>query len=369
MATFIEIHLIQTVPPSCLNRDENGSPKTAVFGGTTRARVSSQAWKKAARAWFRENLGEDRVGKRTKELPRLIADKVKEADPSIDDAEALRLACDVLSKAGLGKVIVPKAKKGEEAPGDPTMGALVFLAGAQIAKLAQHALAYHADAKYLIRDDGKADPATVKAIKADANADHAVDIALFGRMLAESKDINVDAACQVAHALGVSSNQTEFDFFTAVDDVKADRADADAGGAMLGTIEYNSATLYRYAAVNLDHLAENLGSADEAKEAALLFLKAFTKSLPTGRQNTFAAHTLPAAIHVVVRDNQPLSLVGAFEKPIQGTGVEEKAIKAMLAKQTSIERMYGNPARATFTATEESGSLTDILDGVRQELS
>lgn len=360
--TFVEIHLVQTVPPSCLNRDDTGSPKTATYGGTERARVSSQAWKRATRRYFAEKLGTEQIGTRTVELPRLVAEAAMAADSSLDRAAATGLAAEVCAAAGLPSE-VPKAKKGEE-PGDPVLKALAFVSGAQVLSLAQHVTRAAADAAYL------GDKDTKKAIKADADANHSLDIALFGRMVADpkAKDLNVDAACQVAHALGVSRHQTEFDFYVGMDDAKVGREDTDAGSAMMGTIEFSSATLYRYAVVDMADLVQHLGAQDQAVDAALLLVEAFTRSLPTGRQNSFAAHSLPAGILVTVREDQPVSLVGAYEKALSGEGLEQQAIAAMRTKLEAVERMYGLAPQHAFWATEDSGSLPQVLTDLRAAL-
>ena len=87
---YLDVHVLQTVPPSCVNRDDTGSPKTAIYGGTTRARVSSQAWKHAMREMFREELIEpDMLGARTKNVISMVAEEILKLNP---DAKAAELA-------------------------------------------------------------------------------------------------------------------------------------------------------------------------------------------------------------------------------------------------------------------------------------
>ena len=81
---YVDIHVLQTVPPSCVNRDDTGSPKTAVYGGTTRARVSSQAWKRAVRRMFMERMAEADVGIRTKYVYYLLVDEIRALSPAVD---------------------------------------------------------------------------------------------------------------------------------------------------------------------------------------------------------------------------------------------------------------------------------------------
>lgn len=302
--TILDIHVLQTVPPSNLNRDDTGSPKTARYGGVVRARVSSQAWKRATRTAFADLLDRRDLGVRSKRLIELLGEQIVAQEPSLQD-RAAELAKEVLAAAGI-KTAVPKGKK--DVPEES--GYLVFFSHRQIASLAE--LAVHAAKE---AGEGKIS-IDKKEAKARADAEHSVDVALFGRMVAEATDLNVDAAAQVAHALSVHSVENEYDYFTAVDDHKAADDDEDAGAGMIGTVEFNSSTLYRYATVDVDRLRENLGSGEATRRAVEAFVRAFVLSMPTGKQNTFANRTLPDAVLIVLRETQPINLVGAFEEPI-----------------------------------------------------
>lgn len=201
--TIVDIHILQTVPPSNLNRDDTGSPKTAIYGGVRRARVSSQSWKRATRTDFEAMLDRTDLGVRTRKVIELLAAEISSLAPALRD-RADELAVAVFKEIG----IVTKAPR-KEAPGEA--GYLVFLSRRQIDSLARVAVAA-ADAE----DVSKAlKDANVKAL---VDRDHSVDIALFGRMVADQADMNVDAAVQVAHAISVHPVETEFDYFTAVDD-------------------------------------------------------------------------------------------------------------------------------------------------------
>ena len=146
---------------------------------------------------------------------------------------------------------------------------------------------------------------------------NAVDVAMFGRMVADAPDLNVDASVQVAHAIGIGKMEPEFDYFTALDD----RSPEDnAGAAMIETTEFTSSTMYRYANIDVLHLCENLGSAQVACRGVEAFLRSFILSMPTGKQNSFANRTLPAVIVIQLRNTQPVSLVSAFEKPVEACG-------------------------------------------------
>nr|MBA3339867.1 type I-E CRISPR-associated protein Cas7/Cse4/CasC [Geodermatophilaceae bacterium] len=284
--TIIDIHVLQTVPPSNLNRDDTGSPKSAMYGGVKRARVSSQAWKRATRIAFSRTVDSSTLGVRTRRVVELLGEEILRQDPQSEpDAHALAEA--TLTAAGIK--IKPSRKKGE--PNES--GYLLFLSRRQVHNLAAAAVA----AK------GQPDlPAALKSagVKALADQEHSVDMALFGRMVADSTDLNVDAAAQVAHALSVHAVETEFDYFTAVDDHKSADVEEDAGAGMIGTVEFNSSTLYRYATVDVNRLQDNLGDAGAARRAVEAFIDAFVTSMPSGKQNTFANRTLPDAVLIQV---------------------------------------------------------------------
>ena len=344
MSTYVDIHIIQSLPPSCVNRDDSGSPKSAVYGGVRRLRVSSQSWKRATRLYFNDLLDAKDVGVRTKRVVEVLAERITEDAPELA-GDAVTLAEGVFKAARI-KLSPPRGKK--DAPQES--GYLLFLSTSQIARLAELAIASARDGETL-------DAKTVKKIFKEA---HAVDIALFGRMVADDTDLNVDAACQVAHAISTHAAENEYDFFTAVDDDKSRSEEEDAGAGMMGTVEFSSATMYRYATVNLDMLVENLGDGDAALRALEVFIKGFCLSMPTGKQNTFANRTLPEAIVVSVRDDQPVSLVGAFEKPIrtnEADGYLARSAEALAEHARAIEDSYGLKPLASFVVALKGGGV------------
>ena len=344
MSTYVDIHIIQSLPPSCVNRDDSGSPKSAVYGGVRRLRVSSQSWKRATRLYFNDLLDAKDVGVRTKRVVEVLAERITEDAPELADAAA-GLAEKVFAAAKI-KLSSPRGKK--DAPQES--GYLLFLSTSQIERLAGLAIASARGGEAL-------DAKTVKKIFKEA---HAVDIALFGRMVADDTDLNVDAACQVAHAISTHAAENEYDFFTAVDDDKSRSEEEDAGAGMMGTVEFSSATMYRYATVNLDMLVENLGDGDAALRALEVFIKGFCLSMPTGKQNTFANRTLPEAVVVSVRDDQPVSLVGAFEKPIrtnEAEGYLARSVGALAEHARAIEDNYGLKPLAGFVVALKGGDI------------
>jgi CRISPR system Cascade subunit CasC len=166
-----------------------------------------------------------------------------------------------------------------------------------------------------------------------------VDVALFGRMIADKPDWNVDAACQVAQALSTNRVQMDFDFFTAVDDFKPKDT---AGSDMMGTVQFNSSCFYRYAVLDVDSLRTNLdGDETSLQRAVHAFLQAFVSAIPTGKQNSMAAHNPPSYVLAMVRaTGQPLSLANAFLKPARPRGEDIDLIDDSIDKLESyVDRL------------------------------
>lgn len=353
MSTYVDIHIIQNLPPSCVNRDDSGSPKSAIYGGVRRLRVSSQSWKRAARLYFDDLLDASDVGVRTKRVAGVLAAKIAEDAPELTES-ALSLAEGVFKTAKI-KLSPPRGKK--NAPQES--GYLMFLSAGQIGRLAELAITSARGGEAL-------DARTVKKIFKEA---HAVDIALFGRMVADDTDLNVDAACQVAHAISTHAAENEYDFFTAVDDEKSRSEEVeDAGAGMMGTVEFSSATMYRYATVNLDMLVKNLGDGEAALRALEVFIKGFCLSMPTGKQNTFANRTVPETVVVSVREDQPVSLVGAFEKPIPqdaDRGYVDRSVESLVRYSSTIEENYGlRPLASLVVALQDSEAVSSVGERV-----
>lgn len=338
--TIVDVHVLQTVPPSNLNRDDTGSPKSARYGGVTRARVSSQAWKRATRTAFDGLLDRTELGVRSKRLVELVGDEIAAREPVLTE-RAAGLAKDVLTAAGI-KIAAPKGK--QDVPEES--GYLVFFSHSQVAGLA--ALAVEA-----VKEAGDGAISIPKAAaKARADSEHSVDVALFGRMVADAVDLNVDAAAQVAHALSVHAVENEYDYFTAVDDHKKADDEEDAGAGMIGTVEFNSSTLYRYATLDVDRLRVTLGDALATRRAVEAFTRAFVLSMPTGKQNTFANRTLPDAVLVMVRETQSINLVGAYEDAVgdeEAGGRVPAAIERLARHAVEVHEAFAETPVAAWT--------------------
>lgn len=336
---YLDLHVIQTVPPSCVNRDDTGSPKTAIYGGTMRARVSSQAWKRAMRVMFKDLFTSDQIGYRTKNCVQLVSQKIQENNHEIDSATAEKMATDVLQLAG----VKPDSGKKD---------VLFFISSGQIdaaAKLAEEYAVMSKEEKKKIEKKFKEKESN------PLNENPSVDILLFGRMAADNPTLNYDAAAQVAHSISTHTISNEYDYFTAVDDCSSED---NAGAGHLGTVEFNSSTLYRYATVNIGELAENLNH-DEIQQAVRGFAEAFIRSMPTGKQNTFANRTLPDLVYAVIRNDQPINLAGAFEKPVPSgnNGYVDGSIKALFNYAETVYRNYASNPEDSWVIGEAPDEL------------
>lgn len=341
MGLYIDIHVLQTVPPSCVNRDDTGSPKTARYGGVTRARVSSQAWKRAVRMMFKKLKDGRLVGERTKKIVEMVAREIEHGEPS---PEAMKLAEKLLTAAGLK---IKDAEKGTDA---------LFLMSPD-------------QAKALAKVDPSQKEKELKKACQDALKDGAsADMALFGRMVADVPSLNVEAACQVAHAISTHAVQNEFDYFTAVDDCAPED---NAGAGHLGTVEFNSATLYRYATINACALEENLKA--DTPQAVRAFVEAFVRSMPTGKQNTFANRTIPDLVVVILREDQPVNFCSAFEKPVaakeeEGYGYVEASKKAFYDYAEQVKDYVAVPVKTLTVGSDDTRTLTQVLDKLEAEV-
>lgn len=365
MALTIDIHALQTLPPSLINRDDTGAPKSAVYGGVPRQRVSSQAWKRAIRKYFESEIAPESVGDRSKRLPEKIARKVQEHE-GWDAERAQKEVAELFKAAGIKTEVDAKrikALKDSEETTEEELAAAQYPQTKYLLFLSPHQIERAAEA--IIAADGE------KIKKKDAleilDTQHSVDMALFGRMVADDAAYNVDAAVQVAHALGIHASAPEFDYFTAVDDLAEEGEETGAG--MIGTVQMMSSTLYRYATVNLDGLTQNLDSAENAKQAAVNFVDAFIKSMPTGKINTFANQTMPELIYIAVRDTRPVSLVTAFEEPVEPTAGQSLRVagaEALAKEETEFEENYGLQPKAAFVVglSEARQAFAQIADEV-----
>jgi CRISPR system Cascade subunit CasC len=336
VSLFLEFHLIQNFAPSNLNRDDTGAPKDAIFGGQRRARVSSQCFKRAVRfaASAHDLLPAANRAVRTKKLKDLLLAALTDRDPQ---------------EAG-AKIEAALAGAGLKLKDDGKTEYLLFLGEGEIAALAalinQHWDELVVSAEKKSKKDAKAGipPEIGKKVKTLLDGGKAVDVALFGRMLADLPSVNQDAACQVAHAISTHRVEREFDYFTAVDD-KGDEDEAGAG--MIGQVEFNSATFYRYAVLDLHKLVSNLqGDRELALSAVQAFTAAMARAIPSGKQNSFAAHNPPEFIGLCLRHAAPMNLANAFEKPVSARRDESlsgQSVRELAAYEGKLAAVYATP--------------------------
>jgi CRISPR system Cascade subunit CasC len=194
-------------------------------------------------------------------------------------------------------------------------------------------------------------------------------------MLAEKPDLNIDAACQVAHAISTHAVNMDMDFFTAVDDLQEKE---ETGAGMMGIGGFNSACFYRYACIDLNQLTTNLGGdVSLARKTVEAFLRASVRAVPTGKQNSHAAQNPPAFYMTVVRaDGGAWSLANAFEKPVAAGehGLVAASEKALDRYWASLTGFFGEPAKPVVAALDGGvfldslkPALTDTLDTWIQE--
>ena len=345
---IIELHAIQSFAPANLNRDDQGAPKDCTFGGVPRARVSSQSWKRAMRVAFRESSGTTEVGTRTKRAHQAIVERIAELTPDVDSEAARHRAAVLLEAKPLGLSL-----KSDDSGGEVKTGQLVFFRSSDLATLAglavDHGELLDGLASTISPAKAKEKPLLPKEIAAVVRSamtspGAALDVALFGRFVAELPDASVDAACQVAHAVGTHRIAYEADYYTAVDDLKPEDTE---GADMIGEIQFNASCFYRYAAIDVDQLTLNLGAVSEPEhvQAALAaFARAFVMTAPTGKQTTFAARNLPTAVLAVRRESGAANLINAFVTPVKAGedgGIPAASATRMLAEYATLERMYG----------------------------
>lgn len=403
----LELHIIQSVPVACLNRDDLNSPKTAVFGGVQRARVSSQSWKRAIREMAEKELDSSGQfkGKRSRLFIEKISASLKKLGEKEEAANALSLCAGhylakldpkqegkvktlvflspseyeifakllySLDKADKQKLVeavgmVDKAKLTEEDDDQDETEELAEKPKKSEKKLSAKAFTKLV-AKILkspVEKAFKSEKKEVKSLPKDA-----ADIALFGRMVANDHSLTVEAASMFSHALSTHKVDNEIDFFSAVDDLQPKE---EAGAGMTSTLEFNSATYYRFAALNLGMLADDdhLGTMtkEERQNVVRTFVEATIRAVPGARKNTMHGHTLPVYVLGVVREKgHPIQLVNAFENPVRNSsGYASKSVELLKAEYAKLASTWG--IKAVFEKAIPDVGLETFLNGVVEHVN
>lgn len=354
MSRFVQIHLLTSYPPANLNRDDLGRPKTAKMGGVDRLRVSSQSLKRAWRVSdiFQESMA-GHIGKRTKEMGLAIYASMRKKN--INHKEAFEWSKDI---AGVFGKLKELSKKEKEALKDMIEEERIHkeLVELEIEQLAfldteEENAIYSLVEAVAARKDGPKD----EELKLLRKKMRAVDIALFGRMLASATAYNVEAACQVAHAISVHPVAIEDDYFTAVDDLND--GSEDAGAAHIGETGFAAGLFYSYICLNQQLLIDNLGGDSElAKRTIRALTEAAVKVPPEGKQNSFGSRAYASYVLAEKGDQQPRSLSVAFLKPILGSDYGSDALTALTTQLNNMDAVYGKCADSRFFVNAMNGS-------------
>ncbi|MBL1376437.1 type I-E CRISPR-associated protein Cas7/Cse4/CasC [Zobellella iuensis] len=338
MSKFIQLHLLTSYAPSNLNRDDLGRPKTARMGGTERLRVSSQSLKRNWRIseLFEQALGEH-IGTRTKRLGIEVFNQLTEL--GVAEKQAKAWSAEIAGVFG-------KNKKDS-------------LEIEQLAHISPEEMqAVNQLVKTLAEENRAPEKEDLALLRRNATA---VDIAMFGRMLASSPEFNCEAACQVAHAISVHGVAVEEDYFTAVDDLN--RGDTDLGASHIGEAAFAAALFYSYICIDKELLVNNLGGdLALADKAIAALVEASVKVSPKGKQNSFASRAYSSYVLAEKGEQQPRSLSVAFLKPIAGENQAEDAVRALQRQVENFDKVYGACADARYAvnALEGEGSFEQL---------
>lgn len=364
MERFLQVHGLTIYPPSNPNRDDLGYPKKAVYGNVTRLRLSSQSLKRAIRfsSVFEDALKTYR-GLRTRRIGQWIK---KELDKKFGEEEKHASIATVLAKVW-GK---PDEKKELENK------TLAFISPAEMSKMIELAMSYLDETDFKLKEilslHTKTDKKSKEKMskKMEELGDHimrrydsAVDIGMFGRMLADSPKYNREAAVQVSHAITTHAAQHESDYWTGVEDLMQP---SDTGSAHLDNAYYGSGVFYTYACIDRCLLLRNLDDDEDLMRLSLrAFVHAFATATPSGKRNSFANHTHASYLQASLGPQQPFSLAGAFLRPVKGDDLLQASIDALEKWQAQSERVYGPSAQSRTsmnTLAKQSATLHEVMD-------
>lgn len=344
MTRFVQLHLLISYPPANLNRDDLGNPKTARMGGVERLRISSQSLK---RAWRKSDLFQQ-------SLSNSIGTRTKRLGVEVFDALVTAGVAEKSAKEWAGQIARVYGSVKKDNPLE--IEQLVHIAPEERATL---------DALTATLAQEKRAP-TEEELNTLLHDQTAVDIAMFGRMLASKTQFNGEAAVQVAHALGVHASAIEDDYFTAVDDLNL----TDPGAAHIGEAGFAAAVFYQYVCIDRDLLKKNLGGDEELTQRALRALTQAALTVgPSGKQNSFASRAYAHYAMAEKGSQQPRSLSLAFVKPIAGGDYAAEAVESLEQVRDNMDKVYGECAdsRNQFNVLTGEGSLAELLDFVTQE--
>lgn len=353
---LVDIHMIKSFQPTNLNRDDTGAPKTCMFGGFQRSRISSQCLKRSWRTseLLREEIGERNISIRTRKLPDLIEEKLRKENISDEYISIIRKKV-----TGFG------TKEGTESKDERTAQIIAYSADdiADISSLIMEELKNCTTKKEVEKISIKD---VQKKIGENIKRSVTLDTALFGRMVTSEALSNVEASMQVAHAISTNRVFMESDFFTAVDDLISGN-EAELGSGMLGDIDYNSSCYYIYASLDTDKLSENLRNVENAEEIMQKIVPVMINTMamtnPSGKQNSFAGHSLPSAVLVECKTKHiPVSYANAFEVPIKPDkerGLVSNSIASLKKECESIAKDFDIPVEKRLWYSKDTSIVMD----------
>lgn len=359
---LIQIHILQNYAPSNLNRDDSGAPKSAYFGGVKRGRISSQCLKRSMRhsITFEEKFKKNGLlAERTKLLPELIDKELEKLGTDKKIRTVIKERIPEIGKKGSDTADKSESDDGNEKTSAAETRQLIFLhVDAEVPVLASKlkTLAEKDEAKF----------AKMKIADLEKELKHdlprSVDIAMFGRMTTSAAFEDVQASVQVAHSLTTNAVETEFDYFTAVDDISGQ-----TGAGMIGDVEFNSATHYKYLNIHWEELVENLGKDKAvATDAVAALIEAAVQAQPSGKQNSFAAFNLPDFVLIEVGNkNLPISYANAFTKPVRETHTQslmDRSVDALSDYMQRLRKAYAIKTNRSFLAVYDHS-----IDGAKKQ--
>jgi len=342
----LEFHILQSFPVTCLNRDDVGAPKTAIVGGVTRARVSSQAWKRQIRLAMHD-FGIN-LAVRTKFVEEKIARYILENGAEEEGAKEISNAIATFL----------------------TKDTLHFFTDTEAKALADYAKEIGYDKEKLGKKGTEVKKVHKKALGKSLQGLEGLDIALFGRMVAQATELNIEAAASFSHAISTHKANSEVEFFTAIDDEKPETL-ADSGSSHMGSLEFNSATYYRYVSIDIGQLVDTLCGDDQLDKAIEAFIKALYVAVPYARQATQSGSNLWDYARVLIRKGQRVQ--ASFDNPVKAKGEgflkpSIEALDAFLDKREKISgSLYGKIDEYRW-GIDENFSIDNLIEGVQKSL-
>lgn len=354
MSNFLNMHIIQSIPANCCNRDDFGNIKTMRFGGTLRQRISSQCFKRATR-YELEQIQD--ISWRTTKLPFKIFEELIKDGMSESDALG-KIGIVFTGTKGKAKKNVriknfDKIKEGKEGtnkdqgPNKNNMVTemLIFISKSEYERIIE-----------ICKSDS---PKNLNDILKDGGKRFGASIALFGRMFADHKDIDVEAASSYAHAFTTHEIAQESDYFSALDDLNK----SGEGAGHLNFASFSSGTFYRHITIDPDTLKSNLSTTEgDVIKLCCDFVTACIQAFPGGKKNSFLAKTLPSFV-LIEKSNFPLSFANAFETPIKAnSGFIIPSIKALDAHRNELI----NNKNYIVDAEVKSNSITELAKFIKE---